>query len=285
MLLEEIGFAFNRALTKTFSRKKLLLVFVTLAFCGICVVFSRGLALHAGYWITLSLSFIPVFLCSGVLLALGILLVSIYHDEIKRKSVSYSRVFAKSWEMLIGAVYFSIPLILSYLLLWMLLGIFVLLSKIPSVGDFFAATLSFAPFLLNLGALLLCVLALLMLFFVAPVVALKGLHRAQVTQIIAKRFRTDLFSNLLLGIIAIMPLVFMIGILSLAVLVSGGICSSCEDPLSTVLQWFFMMIPFTALLAPVVIFFFNFAAEAHVMTQKALRAPVSLHSGRGKGAP
>lgn len=265
MHLTDIQRIFNRALVLTFSKKKLALVSIILALCGLLVLFFRSLAMHAGYWINLSLMFIPVFLCTGVLLSAGILITRIYHDEVKHKEVIYKEVLARSWEVIIGASYFAIPIILSYLLLWMTLGIFILLKEIPGLGQFFMAILSFAPFLINLSSLLLCVFALLMLYLITPVVALKGINRMQLAESVAKRLKSDVFCNLLLGIIAIMPLVFFVALLSLAVFLTESICDPCDNSLFAVVRSFFVMIPFAVMLSPAVIFFFNFAAEAHVL--------------------
>lgn len=268
MNLSDIQFIFNRALSLTFERRKLLLVFVVLALCGLLVVFFRGLSINAGQWILMSLTFLPLFLCAGILLSTGIMLIRIYHDEIKGKDINYSEIISKSWEVVIGASYFSIPIILSYLLLWIFLGIFVMLKQIPAVGDIFAVILVFGPFLLNLGSLFLCLLNLGMLFFVAPIIALKGLNRIRVTQLLIKRLKSDVFSNVILAFFAILPLLAVTGLLVLAAFLTGTVCYNCENPLHNVLQWFFIMIPFTALLSPAVVFFFNFAAEAHVLMQR-----------------
>lgn len=268
MNLNEVQFIFNRAASLTFIKKKLLLAFTVLALCGLLVVFFRGLAINAGQWMMMSLTFLPFFLCAGLLLSTGIVLTRIYHDEIKKKPILYREILSNSFEVIVGASYFSIPIILSYLLLWMLLGIFVLLKQIPGIGEFFGVILVFGPFLLNLVTLVLCVLNLAMLFFVAPVVALKGLNRIRVTQILVKRLKSDMFSNIFLALVATFPLLVFIGLLTLAAFLTGTVCYGCENPLHNVLQWFFIMIPFTALLSPAVVFFFNFAAEAHVLLQK-----------------
>lgn len=272
MQLSDVQFIFNRALTLTFIRKKLFLTFVILAMSGLLIVFFRGIAVNAGQWIAMSMVFIPIFLCAGVLLSLGILLIRIYHDEIKKKPLNYSELVGKSWEIVMGASYFSIPIILSYLMLWMLLGIFFLLEEIPALGNFFSVILVFAPFLINLGTLVLCILNISMLFFCAPVIALKGLNRIQVTQTLVKRFKNDIFSNLFLVSIATLPLIFIVGLLILAGFLTGAVCYTCESPTQNVLQWFFIMIPFTAVLTPAVVFFFNFAAESHVLIMKELRS-------------
>ena len=283
MYLTDIQFMFNRALAYSFSKKKLLLAFSVLALCGLLVVFFRGLSINAGQWILMSLTFLPFFLCAGVLLSMGILLIRIYHDEIKEKPIDYSDLLSRSWEVMIGASYFSIPIILSYLLLWMLLGIFFLLKQIPAIGELFAVVLAAGPFLLNLGSLVLCLLNFAMLFFVTPIVALKGLNRTQVTQILVNRLKSDVFTNILLAFTAVLPLIAVTGLLVLAAFLTGTVCYNCENPLNNVLQWFFIMIPFTALLAPAVVFFFNYAAEAHVMMQKKRSVlPEQQNIERGK---
>lgn len=271
MTFEDIQLMFNRAFLLSFNKKKFLFVFAILALCGVLVVFFRGVAVGANEWMLMSLTFLPIFLCAGILLSMGIVLIRIYHDEIKLKEVSYAEVLAKSWEIMLGASYFCIPIILSYLLLWMLLGVFFLLKAIPAVGSFFSAILAFGPFLINLGSLILCVLSLALLFFVAPVIALKGLNRMQISDILSSRLKKDVFSNVLLSLIASFPLWIVGGILVLAAWMSGSVCFACETPIHQVLQWFFTMIPFTAVLAPAVIFFFNFAAESHVLIVKKSR--------------
>lgn len=267
--LNDIEQAFNRAFFLSFTKRKLILTFLILALCGILVVFARSISIHTGQWIAMSLTFLPIFLCSGVLLSTGILLIRIYHDEVKHKDIPVKDVFAKSWEVVIGASYFAIPIILGYLLLWMLLGLFFLLKAIPGIGEFFAVILSFGPFLLNFGSLVLCVLCLAILYFVTPIIALRGLNRIQISQLVVSRIKGDVFSNLILAITALTPLFFCLSFLVLAAFMTGNICYHCEKPWHETLQWFFVMIPFTALLTPAVVFFFSMSAEAHILMVKA----------------
>ncbi len=49
-------------------------------------------------------------------------------------------------------------------------------------------------------------------------------------------------------------------------------CLACDKPVYSVVQSFFVMIPFTALLSPAVVFFFNFAAESHVLMKQQEKA-------------
>ncbi len=268
MDFDALSFVFNRALTYTFSKKKCLIVFCILFLSGLLVVFFRGLSLNAGDWVRLSLTFLPIFLCTGILLSMGIFQIRIYHDEVKRRELNYLETLSKSWEVIIGSSYFTIPIILSYLLLWILLGFFVLLSEIPIVGEFFGVLLSFAPFLIHLGTLLLCLLSLGVLFIMAPIVALKGLNRGIVFQTTIKRLEYNPFANIVLGFLALFPLILISALLTIAAKLTGSICLECNTTLQTVLKWFVIMVPFTACLTPAVIFFFNFAAEAHVLMQK-----------------
>jgi hypothetical protein len=274
MTLDEVQRIFNRSWFSTFHKAKLLLTFVVLALCGVLIVFFKGVGIQAGQWLSQSLTFLPVFMCAGVLFSLGILLIRIYHDEVKEKPVSYKETLSRSWEVVIGASYVSVPIILSYLLLWMLLGIFVLMSDIPSVGPFFNAILSFAPFLINLGSLVLIIFNFALLFYVAPILALKGFNRIQVSRVLMSRFREDIFSNIFLLSVAVLPLISFLGLLSVAAWMTGSLCEPCTSVVGQVVMWFFMMIPFTAILAPAVVFFFNFAAESHVLMMKKTKKAV-----------
>ncbi len=266
-----LSFMFNRSLTHTFSKKKVLFVFCVLALSGLLVVFFRGLAVNAGQWVQLSLTFLPIFICTGILLSMGVFLTRLYHDEVKRKERQYWDTLARSWTILIGAFYFAVPIIFSYLLLWVLLGIFVLLSHIPAAGEFFSAVLSFAPFLINLGTLILCLVSLALLFFIAPVIAFKGLEGQAIFYIAVRRLERDPFANVVLGCIALLPLAIVTALLVLAAFLTGSLGFEGQNSVQTVIKWFFIMLPFTACLTPAVIFFFNFAAEAHVLMQKQLK--------------
>ncbi len=272
MDFQSISFIFNRSLMHIFSKKKCLIVFCILALSGLLVVFFRGLAFNAGEWVKLSLTFLPIFLCTGILLSMGIYLIRIYHDEVKNREIKFLQTLSRSWEIIIGSSYFTIPIILSYLVLWILLGIFVLLSEIPLLGEFINVILSFAPFLIHLGSLVLCVLSLAILFILAPIVALKGLNKELVFQSVIRRLEHNPFANIVLAILAILPTLFIVGLLTLAAMLTGSICLECNNTLQVVLKWFFIMVPFTACLTPGVIFFFNFAAESYVLLQKEQRA-------------
>ena len=201
--------------------------------------FFRGLALNASQWVQLSLTFLPIFLCTGILLSMGILLIRIYHDEVKKKEVIYWNIIRRSWEVVIGSSSFAISIILSYLLLWMLLGIFVLLREVPAVGEFFLVILSFAPFIINLGTLVLCVLSLGLLFIGAPLIAFKGLDKGSIFQMAIKRLDKNPFANIILMMVSLIPLVLILLLLMVAANLTGNICIECQSALQTILKMVF----------------------------------------------
>lgn len=270
MHLHELEFIFNRALSLVFAKKKMLLTYVVLLVCGVLAVFCRALAVSAGDWVGMSLAFLPVFLCSGILLSTGVLLIRVYHDEVKMRFGSYNKILREAWELIISTSYLAVPLILTYLVLWIILGIFYLLEEIPGLGSYLGTILAFGPFLLIVGSLLLCVITLFILFFITPAVALRSGDRLKVTQMVVKRLRSNAFGNLVLLITGSLPLLFVAGILTLAAVLTRTSYLEIANQAQLVMTWFFLMIPFTALLTPAVLFFFNFAAEAHVLMVKKM---------------
>jgi hypothetical protein len=65
-----------------------------------------------------------------------------------------------------------------------------------------------------------------------------------------------------------LPLIVMVAFLVSAATLTGMALFVMERTWAISLQWFFIMIPFAALLTPAVIFFFNFAAESFVLLQR-----------------
>jgi hypothetical protein len=263
MRWEDLEKCFNRAFFLSFSKKKALLVFPMLVLCGILVVFCRALALDASGWIAMSLIFLPIFLSSGILLSLGVFLIRIYYHEVKGLKGRYREILKHSWQLIIGTSYLSIPPILIYLFLWVIFGIFVLLKEIPQIGPYIGVVLTFAPFLIILSSLLLAYVNLFLLFFVSPAVALRPVQKLHFDLGLIRKFKTSLFSNLLLFLIALFPTAMVVLLLSLAGLLTELHYLVAQQTLSLALQWFFIMLPFCACLTPAVVFFFNFAAESY----------------------
>lgn len=268
MTWSEIEYIFNRALRFSFSKQKLLFLFPVLLVCGVMTVFCRGIAMHAGQWVVLSLTFLPIFLSSGLLLAAAVVLARIYHHEVKMIPFSYKKIFNQSWELLVGVSYLTLPLLLSYLLLWVLMGVFYLLKEIPALGEMLQVILAFGPFLLVLGSLVLSLLNLFLLFFATPPIALETGMKLKMAEQIFDRFKDRIFSNIMLFFMGLLPLLMIVGLLCLAAFLTGVNFFIYTETLAIILQWFFVMIPFTALLSPGILFFFNFAVESYVYMER-----------------
>src|SRR3990167_664609 len=101
MTYAEVEEIFNRALRYSFSKVKFLFIFSVLLVCGVLVVFCRAMAFEANTWVVMSLSFLPVFLCTGILLAAGVLLTRIYYHEVKGLSYKFRKLFSQSLQLLI----------------------------------------------------------------------------------------------------------------------------------------------------------------------------------------
>ncbi len=263
MDFSSIETCFNRALSLSFSKKKIFLCFPSLIICGIILVFCKTLAFNASGWTALSLIFLPLLLSFCILLALGVLLVRIYHHEVKGLKVNFKELFSASWQQVMSTFYLSVPPVLIYLLLWVLLGIFLLFKEIPGVGEFIGVILAFGPFILILCTLFLCLIDILLLFFGSPAIALKTTDKLKLARSIFGYLKENAFKHLIMLLIALMPITSLICFLALGWhLTNISYLEMTQDALKS-LSWFFIMVPFSAILTPAVIFFFNFSAESY----------------------
>jgi hypothetical protein len=259
---------FNRALRYSYTRKKFFLLFPALVVCGILIVLCHTFWIHANPWVRASLTFVPAFLCSGILMIIGVPLIRLYHDEVKEKKLSVNNTLRQSWKLMGGVASLIIPIMTAYLVLWVVLGIFYLLKHIPSVGMTLGTILSFGPFLLIFGSLFLSVVNLFLLFFMPPVVALKSTVRWEIAEEALLKVWQQPFIHLKLLVMGLLPLISIIGFLILSAALTGMALFVMERTWAISLQWFCIMIPFAALLTPALVFFFNFAAESFVLLQK-----------------
>lgn len=257
-----------RALDHTFCKKKLLVCALSLCICGIFVIFSMGLSLSASAWVSQSLSFLPLFISAFFLASLGIILIRSYHNEIKNRQVPYTKLFVESLTPVLSTMYCFIPIVTGYLMLWVALGLFFLLREIPLFGDFFGVVFAFGPFLLHLGSLLLLILTYFFLFSLTPLFALRSFQIQRLVPLVSGITKESLFTRILLMFLASIPFVSMSTLLWISAKMTSFVYFVQESHLQMILQWFFILPPFALFLAFPVIFFFNMAAEAHIVIQK-----------------
>ncbi|HSX12433.1 MAG TPA: hypothetical protein VLF61_02985 [Rhabdochlamydiaceae bacterium] len=274
MTWEELELIFNRALRFSFSRKKLLFILPVAMACGFITALSRAISYGVSDWIHINFVFLPIFLCGSLLLFSGVVLTRIYHHEVKGLEVNFHQVLLQSRSLFLAIFHLAVPLFFAYTILWMTLGLFYLAKMIFPMSDVMGAVLSFGPFLLVLAALVLSFFNLLLLFFATPQAALKSDYRPEQLKEIFVYFRENPFLTVVFPVLGILPILFAAGLLSLAAVVTDLMYVGAKQHLSVALQWFFMMLPFSILLAPAVVFFFNFAAESYVLIQRKTKKPV-----------
>ena len=178
--------------------------------------------LGASAWVTMSLTFLPFFICTSILLSLGVLLSRIYNCEVRGVKMSYRKLFLESWELLIGISYMSLPMLLVYLMLWMVLGMFYLLGTMPGIGEFFTVVLASGPFLLVLGSILLSCLNIFSLYFLTPHVAFRMGSKKRLLEELLHRIAMNPFGNILFFLFALIPCSLVISILYLSASVTGA---------------------------------------------------------------
>lgn len=268
IMWQEIEGFFNRAFKFSYTRKKILFLFPILVVCGVLIVLCHTLWIGANPWVRASLAFIPALLCSGVFMAAGVPLIRLYHDEVKGKPVFVRKTLQNSWGLIGGIASLTVPLLTAYLVLWFILGLFYLLKNIPAVGELLGVILSFGPFLLILGSLIIGLMALVLVFFMTPWVALKSTAKWEIAEELLKNIGEQPFLYFILLILGLLPLLIVVGLLVLAATLTGMTFIVAERTWTIALQWFCIMIPFAAILSPVIIFFFNFGAESLAFLQR-----------------
>lgn len=267
MTWDDIQRMVNRTLALSVDYYKCLLMFGSLATVGLMVVACKALALSSGAWTAISLQFLPIYAGSAVLMSAGIILARVYHDQVKGRTVDYRKIFLASWRVMLTALYYTVPVVLTFLFFWMALGFFYLLSAIPFLGSILSVVLAFWPFLLNLGILLLVLTTVAQLFFITPMLALRGKDHFKLLSAIKIRITTDPFGQIFQLIVSLLPLLTVTTLLIMAANLTSAMGFTSSQPLPAVLQVLFVTLPAAAVLTPPAIFFFNLAVETHVLAQ------------------
>ncbi|HSX13161.1 MAG TPA: hypothetical protein VLE96_01915 [Chlamydiales bacterium] len=264
----ELEKAFQRAIVYSLSWKRLLITFPVLLLCGILILFCQVLSLHATSWIQLCLGFLPIFIISGLLLALGVILTKIYAFEIKNMALNVRRLLASSMDLIIGISYLALPSLLVFIVCWIILGVFYLLKVIPGIGAFFSVVFAFGPFLLIFVSMLLVVFNLALLFFIAPSATILTVRKGSIAKKMAELLKTQILRAAKLFLLGMVPTAILFAMLYFSAHLTNTSFFVSENGLMVAMEWFFMMIPFAALMSPAVVFFFNFAAESYLLLQK-----------------
>ncbi len=264
----EIQSMCQRAAEHSLRKTKLAVTSLVIVLCGLLVVFAESFALFSGAWVAFSLTFLPLFLSGGLLMGLGVVLIRSYHDEVKQNDTSFRQLLMRSWHAALSSAYVFMPIVLLFLAVWAMLGLFYLVREIPGFGDFFASVLSTGPFLLHLLALLLSAFSIYILYVMTPNFALKSFHEATMVTQESKVYLSHFFIRSVLMLVGLFPLLVSILLLSIAATMTTHGFVTSGNHLQLVVQWLMIMLPYAVLLSPSIVFFFNMAAETHVLVHK-----------------
>lgn len=269
MQLSDLQFAFDRALRHTCCIKRLSLTALSLTVCALIFIATASLGAAATPWIKIALIFLPFFLSTALLMPIAVLIIQLYRDAAKNIPISIQKTVTTSWESLLASSYFLLPLLLAYLALWLTLGIFLVLMIIPGIGAMLAALLAFAPFILNLCSLLLAFASIALLFLIPPLIALRRLNYLVICQEAFQRMKTAPFLNALLAVMALAPLALFTAMTYISITLTYSQAAAPAE--YSAIYYFFIAIPTVVFLAPALLFFFHFSAEAYLLLIKLSR--------------
>lgn len=271
MFFNQLEKCVNKALKESITRKKNLFTAPFILLCGLFFVFCQTVALTCGPWVRLFLMFFPVFLSFGVLLMVGVVLIKAYANEVKQNEHSFKKIVYQSYQMILNIAYLALPFIISYMCLWIVLGVFYLLKSIPFLGSVIGPLLSFVPFLLILVVVLLALSCLFFLFFATPDAILKTGLKVELFNHTLVRLKKSFFSDFISLFVALIP----VGVSLLLLLFSRHLVTSTffsqGGEVVYAFESFFVMIPFCLLMTPSVVFFFNFSAECFLLDDKEIK--------------
>lgn len=266
MTLKDLATLFNRSVFHAFEIRRFLFVLITLIISGIIYLFFQGIAFYSAPWLQMPLKTIPLFIMIGFIMAAGTFVIHSYSQEVEGSKGSFLSLLKPSWELILKATYLALPLLILFLFFWILFGVFVLLKTIPYLGKVLGVILAFGPFLLSLGVLLLFLAALFAFFFAAPPLAVNGqVNRSH----LMSRFKSDPFSHLILLGVASVPLLIAWKFLNTSANITFQLYSFNEEPIETVFQSVFILLPFAGIFTPFLIFFFLFAYDSYKELEKS----------------
>lgn len=252
----EISQAFNKAIKSIFCKKRWIMTFPALGFCGLVLSFFY---IFSNSWVKIGTSFLSVFIILAILFSLSIILTKASDYDEKKTEWLIFPIIKQSIHQIISTLFLSIPMIISFFLMWTILGIYLLLKMIPGIGQLIGLVLSFFPFVIILVTILLIVIGIIFLFFAIPFFTVVEVKNLKVMKKIFPLMKKNIYSNFLLFFMSL--LVFLVGFIPLIIsfLLAKDLCFSSGYTIINIFSSFFMMLFASAILTPFIIFFFEMA--------------------------
>lgn len=255
----------NRAMSHTFEKLRFALLLSVLILCGLITSVFRGFSLIMEELGLLTPTILPFFISTGLLMAVSIPLIRMYHYQVTKQEYNFKKVMANSKKSMLFACLVCVPLTIAYLLTWFSLGMFMFLKELPIWGTIFGVLFSFFPFALVLSSSLFLVLCFGCCFFCAPAIAIKNISKFQsLIKDCLMRLTKDFFTNFLLFVLTLIPVVLLVILMLFSSMVTEMLYYLDQTSIEGFLTSFFLILPAMLLLTPVFSFMFNFSYEAYV---------------------
>lgn len=268
MIFKDLDKCFTRAFLFAIQKKKLFFTYPFIFLTGIIFIFFKSINESAGKWANLSFLFLPIFISFAILFVLGIFLTRIYFHDVKNLKCTYMEILKNSVDKVFQTFYISIFSIFTFVIVWIVFGFLAAIKDIPHIGSFIGVFLSIIAYIFILFFIGLVILNLFLLFFITPMIALKSKMKLRLLLQAFKNLKNQIFVNFSLFLIAFVTFLIAVLIFFIAAVLTKSYFAIRLDSIYFGLENFFIMIPFTILITPFVIFFFNFSLEAYNLMKK-----------------
>ena len=261
---------FLKAWRHCLEKQKLLFVFLALTVASLFFSFRNALILQSDIEISLATSSLPLFFSLGIILGIGVLVFQHYYRlNHGRSDQNFLTLLKESFPVFSSSIILSLPLVLIGLCLLFLESTIYFLFKMPIIGQITRTFLPFLPLLFTLGSILLTMLAVLLLFFAPPYILSKKLRKGGVVHMLKSGIKINALPYLL---IALLPSLFIISCFFIADIWVDKNVLYVEYFIQSVIQHFFLSLPYTIALTPCLIFFFHLSCECFLKIQSEEKA-------------
>ncbi|MFZ4773126.1 MAG: hypothetical protein ACOYK9_03960 [Chlamydiia bacterium] len=246
----------KRAFAASLNREKILLAYPVLLLASLISVFMLAVLHNAHDWVIFGAISVPIYLSLGLLGSLAVFIHRIYYHELKGETVNYKDILKASFNRMLNGVFFALPLVIVHLLLWLLLGLFLLVGSIPYVGPIIAVILAMLPFAFMTIMTVIPLLTFFALFYGSSYFAFD-------LKVDFDSFKEQPLTIIGHFLIAALPLLIGGALLGGIYLVTMHLFGVANNVIALSLQRLFLLVPFSFYLTPLVLFFFHFGLESY----------------------
>jgi len=253
MELEEM---LKRAYRASLAKEKIFLAYPVLLLASLIAVFTFAILHQAHEWVIFGAISVPIYLTLGLLGSLAVFIHRIYYHELRGETVNYKDILKASLNRMLNGVFLALPLIITHVSLWLLMGLFYLVQGIPYFGPVFAVLFAMFPFAFLMAMGLLPLISLFALFYGSSFFAfdlnLDFSHFKERPSMVLGHF-----------MLALLPLLLGTTFLGAVYWLTMTLFGVENNVIAISLQRLFLLLPFSFYLTPFVLFFFHFGLESY----------------------